>query len=228
MIFPWGAVINAAVIAAGASVGLFIGDRLPERIRSLVFQLFGLCLLVIGLKMALDSQNFIPVILAAVLGAVAGELLKLGEILENLADRLKSKVKSKNPLFTDGLINASVMVCVGAMAIVGSFEEGLGRGRTTVFTKTLIDFFSTLILASRAGSGVIFSSVAVLIYQGGLIVLATVLAPLLSPAMENCLQSTGGLLVMAIGVNMLGFKPAINISSTLPALIFAVWLPSFF
>ncbi|MDR1394961.1 MAG: DUF554 domain-containing protein [Deltaproteobacteria bacterium] len=226
MVFPWGAVINAGAVAAGASIGLAVGDRLPERARALIFQLFGLCLLAMGVKMAQDSQNFILIILAAALGGLTGELTKLSQHLDKMAEWLKKKVKSSNPLFTDGLISSSILVCAGAMAIIGSFEEGLGRGRTTVFTKTMIDFFAMLIMASRSGSGVIFSSVAILVYQGGLIILAEALAPLISPAMENCLHSTGGILLMAIGLNMAGLKPPINLSSCLPALLFAVLLPA--
>ncbi|MDR2142190.1 MAG: DUF554 domain-containing protein [Deltaproteobacteria bacterium] len=227
MVFPWGAVINALFIAVGSTIGLIIGNRLSERLQTLIFQLFGLCLLAIGLKMAMSGQNILTVILAAVLGATTGEFLSLSQRLENWAERLKRKINSQNPLFAEGLISGSVMVCAGAMAIVGSFEEGLGQGRTTVYAKTIIDFFATLILAARAGAGVIFAAVAVLVYQGSLIALAAFLAPLLSPAMENCLQSVGGLLVMAIGFNMLGLRPAINISNSLPAVVFAAILPIF-
>ncbi|MDR1577902.1 MAG: DUF554 domain-containing protein [Deltaproteobacteria bacterium] len=224
MVFPCGAVINALVIVAGSSVGLLVGSRLPERLQTLIFQLFGLCLLAIGLKMTLGDTNILIVILSAVLGAATGELFRLSQRLDALAERLKKKVNSQNPLFSQGLVSGSVMVCAGAMALVGSFEEGLGLGRTTVFAKTMIDFFATLILASRTGAGVIFASVAVLVYQGGLTILAAFLSPLLGPAI-NCLQSVGGLLVMAIGLNMLGLRPAINISNSLPAILFAAFLP---
>ncbi|MDR1871220.1 MAG: DUF554 domain-containing protein [Deltaproteobacteria bacterium] len=226
MVFPWGAVINALVILAGASVGVFIGGRLPQRLQVLIFQLFGLCLLAIGLKMALGAQNILLVILSLVLGAGAGEILKLSQRLDALAAHLKKMVNSSNPLFAEGLVNGSVMVCAGAMAIVGSFEEGLGLGRTTVYAKTLIDFFACLILAARTGAGVLFIPVTVLVYQGSLIVLAAFLAPFFSPAMENCLQSVGGLMVMGIGLNMLGLKPGVDISNSLPALLFAALLPA--
>jgi uncharacterized membrane protein YqgA involved in biofilm formation len=225
VVFPLGAVINAGVILIGSAFGLLVGERLPERLRDLVFQLFGLCLLAIGLKMTMEAKNILAVILAAVLGAATGEALKLSDKLEAGANRLKARLNSNNPQFAEGLVNSSVMVCAGAMAIVGSFEEGLGLGRTTVFTKTLIDFFSCLIMASRLGAGVVFSGLAVLVYQGGLTLLTGVLTPIMSPAMENCLQSVGGLLVMAIGVNMVGVRPAVNLSNCLPAIVYAALLP---
>jgi uncharacterized membrane protein YqgA involved in biofilm formation len=226
MVFPLGALINALVIVAGASVGVFVGDRLPKRSRALVFQLFGLCLLAIGLKMAIYSQDIVLIIIAAALGAAAGEFLQLSLRLEYWAEGLKARLKSKNPLFTKGLVNGSVMVCAGAMAIVGSFEEGLGQGRTTVYTKTTIDFFACLILASRCGAGVIFAGLAALIYQGSLTLLTAALVPLMSPLMENCLQSVGGVLIMAIGLNMLGLRPAIDVTNSLPAVLFAALLPA--
>ncbi|MDR0549099.1 MAG: DUF554 domain-containing protein [Deltaproteobacteria bacterium] len=228
MVFPLGAALNALVIGLGAVGGLFIGKYLSEKLATLIFQLFGLCLLAIGLKMTLGSLNILTVILAAVLGATLGETLRLSQRLTHLAERLKARFNGQNPLFAEGLVTTSVMVCAGAMAIVGSFEEGLGQGRTTVLTKTLIDFFSCLILAARFGSGVAFAAVAVLAYQGTLTLLAGVLAPFMSPGVENCLQSLGGLLIMAIGVNMLGVKPEINLANCLPALLFAALLPGLF
>ncbi|MDR2301359.1 MAG: DUF554 domain-containing protein, partial [Deltaproteobacteria bacterium] len=155
------------------------------------------------------------------------ELLRLSERLDSLGDYLKSKIKSNNPNFTEGLVTSSVLVCVGAMAIVGSFEEGLGQGRVTVYTKTLIDFFSVAVLASRLGSGVLLSSVPLLIYQGLLTMAAGALQPVLAGPITDCLSATGGLMVMGIGVNMIGLKPPIPISSILPALVLALIVPAF-
>jgi uncharacterized membrane protein YqgA involved in biofilm formation len=178
--------------------------------------------------MVSQGNNIILVILSCVLGAVTGELLKLSDRLDSIGDYLKKKINSKNPNFTEGLVNSSVLVCVGAMAIVGSFEEGLGHGRTTTLTKTLIDFFAMMILASKLGSGVIFSSVPILIYQGGLTILAGYLAPFMTPGIEGTLTATGGILVMGIAVNMIGLKPPVSISSSIPALIWAVIIGGLF
>jgi uncharacterized membrane protein YqgA involved in biofilm formation len=220
---PWGAIINSLTIVIGAILGLFLGSLISDRVRVLVFQLFGLCLVAISLKM-INQGNIILVLLSCVLGAITGELLKLSERLDHLGDTLKNIIKSKNPRFTEGLIESSVLVCVGAMSIIGSFEEGLGKGRTTVLTKTLIDFFSVMILASRLGSGVILASISVLVYQGALTTLASILHPYFSPGIEACLTGTGGVIVLGIAVNMIGLKPPISISSTLPALIWAIIL----
>jgi uncharacterized membrane protein YqgA involved in biofilm formation len=225
---PWGAIVNAAAVVAGGSLGLFLGGHISDRIHALVFQLFGLCLLAIGLDMAGQGANVILVLLSCVLGAVTGELLRLAERLDSLGDALKARMRSRNPRFTEGLVTSSVLVCVGAMSIVGSFEEGLGQGRTTVLTKTLIDFFAVMILSSRLGAGVVFSGAFVLAYQGGLTLLASSLQPLMTPGIESTLTATGGILVMGISANMIGVKPPISISSSIPALLWAVILGALF
>jgi uncharacterized membrane protein YqgA involved in biofilm formation len=207
---------------------LALGGLIPERVRRIIFQIFGLFLVPISLGMIQKSPNLILVMMCAILGGGLGEALNLGLKLEGLADNLKKALGSKNPFFTDGLVSSSIMVCVGAMAIVGSFEEGLGQGRTTIYTKTLIDFFAVAVLASRLGSGVIFSSVPLLLYQGLMTMAAAALQPILSGPIEACLSATGGIMVMGIGVNMIGLKPPIAISSILPALVFALILPVFF
>jgi uncharacterized membrane protein YqgA involved in biofilm formation len=225
---PWGAIINAAAVCFGATTGLFLGGFISDRIHTLVFQLFGLCLVAISLGMVGTEANMILVLLACVLGAVTGELLNLKERLDSLGDFLKARIKSKNPDFTEGLVTSSVLVCVGAMAIIGSFEEGLGKGRTTVLTKTLIDFFSVMILSSRLGAGVIFSGACVLVYQGALTLLASSLHPYMTYGIETVLTATGGILVMGIAVNMIGVKPPVSISSSIPALAWAVVLGALF
>lgn len=228
MTVPWGAIINAVAVCFGATLGLFLGGFISDRIHTLVFQLFGLCLVAISLGMVGDEANLILVLLSCVLGAVTGEILKLKERLDSLGDFLKSKIRSRNPDFTEGLVTSSVLVCVGAMSIIGSFEEGLGKGRTTVLTKTLIDFFSVMILSSRLGAGVIFSSVCILFYQGGLTLLASLLHPYMTFGIETVLTATGGILVMGIAVNMIGLKPPVSISSSIPALLWAVILGAAF
>jgi uncharacterized membrane protein YqgA involved in biofilm formation len=223
---PWGPIINAIAVAAGGTLGLFLGRVVSERMRTLVFQLFGLCLTGIALNMILKSlDSIILIILACALGAVTGEILKLSDRLDSMGDWLKKVVKSSHPHFTEGLVTSSVLVCAGAMSIVGAIEEGVERDRTTVFTKSMIDFFAVIILASRSGAGVIFCSITVLVYQGTLTMLAGTLQPFISPGILQMLTGTGGVLVLGIAFNMIGLKTPVNISSSLPALAYAVVLP---
>lgn len=220
---PVGAFVNAVGIALGSLVGVAFGSRLPERIRTIVFQGLGLCTLVLGLKMALPSQQPLIVIFSIVIGSAAGEALKLESRLMRVGDILKARLRSSNPLFTDGMVNASVLFCIGAMAIVGSFDEGIRGDRAVVFSKTLIDSFAALALASAYGIGVLFSALPVLIYQGSLTLLAGTFQQWLDPATMTELTAVGGTLIIGIALNMLEVT-RIALSNMLPSLLAVIGL----
>ena len=217
---PLGAIINALGITIGSLVGLAFGARLPERVRAIVFQGLGLCVLVIGFKMALLTQNPLIVIFSIVIGSVAGEMIGLEARLIRVGDWLKGRL---NPLFTEGMVNASVLFCIGAMAIIGSFDEGLRGDRAVVLSKTIIDSFAALAMASAYGLGVLFSAIPVLIYQGALTLLAGSLQSWLDPATMTELTAVGGTLIIGIGLNMLEIT-RISLSNMLPALLAVVGL----
>ncbi|MDL2226797.1 DUF554 domain-containing protein [Deltaproteobacteria bacterium OttesenSCG-928-M10] len=221
MVIPVGTLVNAAAVAVGASIGLAAGSVIGEKMRDSLFQTLGLCTVLIGLKMALTASDPMVVILSCVLGVVAGEMLGLADRLNRAGDALKAVLKSKNEKFTDGLVTSSIIICVGAMGIVGCFEEGLGGSRATLFSKSILDFCACMMLASVYGSGVVASAVPLLIYQGSLTLLAGVLEPYMTEGIKAALVSTGGLLIVGIGTNLMGVK-AISISNLLPALIFAI------
>lgn len=220
---PLGALVNALGIAVGSLVGVAFGSRLPERVRTIVFQGLGLCTLVLGLKMALPTQQPLIVIFSIVIGSAVGEALKLESRLMRVGDVLKARLRSSNPLFTDGMVNASVLFCIGAMAIVGSFDEGIRGDRAVVFSKTLIDSFAALALASAYGVGVLFSAVPVLIYQGSLTLLAGTFQQWLDPATMTELTAVGGTLIIGIGLNMLEVT-RIALSNMLPSLLAVIGL----
>ena len=143
---PLGAIINALGITIGSLVGLAFGARLPERVRAIVFQGLGLCVLVIGFKMALLTQNPLIVIFSIVIGSVAGEMIGLEARLIRVGDWLKGRLKSSNPLFTEGMVNASVLFCIGAMTFVGCINAGLRQDYELLFTKSLLDCISSCML----------------------------------------------------------------------------------
>ena len=223
VVIPVGALVNAGAVAVGASLGLVAGGFIGEKLRDSLFQVLGLCTVMIGLQMALTAENAIVVILSCVLGVITGEVLHLAERLSRLGDVVKRLLRSKNEKFTDGLVTSSIIICVGAMGIVGSLEEGLGGGRATLLSKSILDFCITMMLASVYGSGVVASALPLLIYQGGMTLLAGVLAPYLTVGVKAALVSTGGLMIVGIGLNLLGVKP-ISIEKLLPALGYAVIL----
>lgn len=227
MIFPFGPLVNAILVIVGSTIGIVIGSRLPERVREIVFQSLGLCTLVIGMSMALETSSPIILILSLLLGGILGELINLEGWFTSLGDLLKSKIKSANPKFTQGIVNSSVIFCVGALAIIGSFEEALNNDLTIVYSKSILDFFCSIALASAYGIGVIFSSIIIFIYQGLLVLFASSLEPIFTDKVMTELTATGGAIVLGIGFNLLNITN-LRLSNFIPALLFAVLLSTFF
>lgn len=223
MVFPMGSVMNALAILVGGGIGLLLHGRLPEKMRLVVFQGLGLCVLVIGMQMAVQGKNGLLVVLSVLIGGILGELLRLEDRFAALADRLKNLVRSSNTRFVDGMVNASLIYCIGAMAILGAFDEGIRGDHSILFTKSLLDGFASIALASTYGSGVLFSALPVLLYQGVLTVFASSFQAYFSEYLIAQLSATGGTLILGIGINLLGLT-AIRLSSLLPSLVVIVVL----
>ena len=217
MVFPLGPLVNAAAVIAGGLIGLALGARLPERMRTIVFQGLGLCTMVIGMQMTFKTASPVMLIFSILLGGLCGEALKLEERFMRLSDRLKKRLRSGNPLFTEGLVNATVLFCIGAMSFLGSFDEGLRGDRTLVYSKSVMDGFSAIALASAYGSGVPLAAVPLLLYQGLLVLFAGLIQPWIGPAALNEITALGGLMVIGIGLNLLNLTQ-IRLTNMLPAL----------
>lgn len=224
---PVGTIVNVLAVLVGGAAGLLAGNRLPERLRLVVFQGLGLCTLAIGVTMILKMHNPLVVIFSVVMGAVAGELLGLERRFEALSERLKARLKSDNELFTDGLVTAFLIFCVGSMTILGAFDEGLRGDPTLLFTKSMLDGFAAIALAATYGLGVLFSVVPLFLYQYGLTLFAGLLQHLFTEAMIAQLTATGGVLILGIGLNLLNIK-RIPLTNFLPALVFSVLLSLWF
>ncbi len=227
MVLPVGTLVNAGAVVCGSVLGLLLHGRFPEKIRTVAFQGVGLCVLLIGMQMAFEVKNPVIMILSVVLGGILGELLKLEELFERMAACLKRVLHSKNPLFTDGLISASLIFCIGAMAIIGSFDEAIRGDRSLLFTKSVLDGFTSIVLASTYGVGVLFSALPILLYQGALTLFASSFQSFFSPVIISQLTATGGILILGIGINILEIKQ-IRISSMLPSLVLVVVLTQIF
>ena len=217
MVFPLGPLVNAAAVIAGGLIGLALGARLPERMRAIVFQGLGLCTLVIGMQMAFKTASPVMLIFSILLGGLCGEAIRLEERFMRLSDSLKGRLRSDNPLFTEGLVNAAVLFCIGAMSFLGSFDEGLRGDRTLVYSKSVMDGFSAIALASAYGSGVPLAAVPLLLYQGLLVLFAGLIQPWIGPAALNEITALGGLMVIGIGLNLLNLTQ-IRLTNMLPAL----------
>ncbi|QGY39041.1 DUF554 family protein [Pseudodesulfovibrio cashew] len=224
---PIGSIVNALAIIGGSVIGCWLQSRFPERIRTIVFQGLGLCVLLIGIQMALKVENILIVIFAVLLGGITGELARLDTMFERLGNKFKQLIKSKNPNFTDGLITASLIYCIGAMAIVGSLEEGINNNPEILFTKAILDGFGSVALAASYGSGVLFSAIPVFLYQGSMTIGAGFFQQYFSELMIAQVSACGGLLIIGIGINLLELTE-IRLANLLPALAYVVALTAFF
>ena len=225
MVLPIGSLINALVVIFGGMLGMLLGNRLPERVREIVFQGLGMCTLVIGMSMALKTGNPLYMVGSVLLGALIGEGLRLEDGIARGSDRLKKALRSGNGRFTDGFVSATVLFCIGAMAILGPPQEGLDGDMTTVLTKSMLDFFASIAFGAAYGSGVMWSALPLLLYQGSITVFAKSIRPLLSDMMLVELTAVGGVIILGIGINLLELKK-IRLSNFLPALVVSVLLCS--
>jgi len=220
---PLGSIVNAATVIVGSLIGLLVRSKLPENIKTIIFQGVGLGTLVLGMTMALEVQNFLVFIFSLILGGILGELARLDTRMEASGDWLKAKIRSSNERFTEGLITAFLIFCVGSMTFVGALNEGLTGDRTLILTKSILDGFTSIVLASVYGIGVMFSAIPLFIVQAGLTLLATQLQGVLSDLLIAQLTAVGGALVLGIGLNLLEIKK-IKTSNLLPGLLVVIVL----
>jgi len=221
-----GTIVNIITVLVGGGFGLFIGNKLPDRIKKIAMEGVGLSSLALGFMLALKTDNIIIMVFSVILGAVVGEILKIEDFLEGVGEKIKRKIGSEGS-FTEGFITASLIFCVGSMAIVGAINEGLTGDATLLYTKSILDGITSIALSSTLGIGVLFSTLFILIYQGGLTIGASLVKTLLTPHTVNMITGVGGVLIIGIGLNILGLKK-LKLSNFLPALIFAFILSIFF
>lgn len=220
---PIGTFINITAVIIGSLIGLLLGSRFPEKIKIIAFQGLGLISLLIGMQMALKVENPLTLIFSILMGAIIGELINLEKIFDNAGEFLKQKVKSKNTRFTEGLVTAFIIFCIGSMTFVGSINEGISGDKTLLLTKSMLDGFTSIALASTFGIGVMFSVIPMLILQGGLTIFAGMFQPFFTPSLINQLTATGGILILGIGINLLEIKK-IKVINMLPSLLVIILL----
>ncbi|WP_320006384.1 DUF554 domain-containing protein [Maridesulfovibrio sp.] len=224
---PTGSLVNGAAIIGGSIIGILLHSRFPDRIREIIFQALGLGVMLIGIQMSLKVQDILVLMFSLLIGGVLGELLRLDTMFERGASWIKSKVGSNDTGFVDGIITSSLIFCIGAMAIIGSFEEGINGDTTILYTKSILDGFASIALASSYGVGVLFSFIPVILYQGALTIFASSFQEWFSPLMISQLTACGGLLIIGISLTLLEIK-RINLSNLLPSLGMVIVLTFFF
>jgi uncharacterized membrane protein YqgA involved in biofilm formation len=221
-----GTLVNAAAIVAGSSIGLVFRKSLPDRYQEVYFQAVGLFTMLLGVKMAMAMSEPLLVVLSLVVGGFAGTGMKLEKKTGQLGDYVKAKTRSKDDRFTEGFITAFLLFCMGSMTIVGAIEEGFGRTSDLLLTKSVMDFFSAIMLASGLGIGVLFSFVLLLLFQGGITLFVSVAGKDIPGGMISEITAAGGIILIGLSLNLLKIKK-LEVVNLLPALLFIclfVWL----
>jgi uncharacterized membrane protein YqgA involved in biofilm formation len=226
MHFPMGTLFNAAAVIAGSAIGLALRRGLPEQFKTAVFQAIGLVTLVIGVQMVLQARNATSLLLlvfSLLIGALLGTALMLQDRLEAVSERLKRRSGNSESGFTEGLVSAFLIFCVGSLTILGCLQEGLTGDATLLYTKSVLDGFMSIALASTFGWGVMASVIPLLALQLGLTVLGGLFGASASPALRANVTAVGGTLILGIGLNLLQLTK-LKLVNFLPALVIVVLL----
>ncbi len=218
-----GTIINVGAVIVGSVVGLILRKQLPEKLTTIAFQAIGLFTVFLGITMALKTEHFLIMIFSIVLGSIIGQLLDIDAWLTGLSEKLKKKWHSKNEKFSEGLVTAFLLFCMGSMTILGAIEEGLGGKPNLLLAKSLLDGFASIALSAALGIGVLFSIIPLFIYQGGLTLLAKLFENSVTIPIINELTAVGGLILIGLGITILEIKK-LKVINMIPALVIVVVL----
>jgi len=218
-----GVLVNAIAIVIGGVLGVLLKKGIPQKVEKCVMSALGLCVVVIGVQGAMNGMDTLVVIISAVLGTILGSLMDIDKQVNRLGDFVEAKFRKKEGgtvTLAEGFVSATLLFCVGAMAVVGSLNSGLRGDHTMLFTKSILDFFSGMMLAVSLGAGVLLSSVSVLVFQGAIALLAGVLEPLLMaiPGSIEQISCVGSVMILAIGTNLMGVTK-IKVANMLPGIV---------
>lgn len=225
-----GTLINVLAVLAGGGIGLFLKGGMKQRYQDTMMQALGLATIFVGIVGALQgmltvtdgalgSQGTLLMVLSLTLGGIAGEFLNIELGLERFGEWLKKKAHAENNArFVEAFVTTSLVICVGAMAVVGSLEDGLNGNPSTLIIKSALDFAIVIVFASTLGIGSLFSAIPIAIWEGGITAAALFVAPYMSDALITDLSAVGSVLIFGVGVNLL-FDRGIKVANLLPALL---------
>lgn len=223
-----GTIVNAAAIILGGALGLLFGHSMPEKMNSTIIQGLGLAVLLVGIDMALQTNNSLVVIGSLVIGGAIGECIDIEKKLKSLGTWMEKKFTSgEDGRFTRAFISASLIYCIGAMSITGSIESGIKGNHSILMVKSLLDGTTAIVFATSMGAGVLASAIPVLLYQGAITLAASLLQNVLTQPIITEMSATGGLLIVGIGLNILQIKE-INVGNLLPGIFVAIPLSLLF
>ena len=230
--------INAGLVLLGSVIGLLFKNKISDRFSSVITQALALCVLGIGISNVLKSSDTLCVIICLVLGTLIGEALKIEDRLDAAGELLRRKLikEDSTSRFTEGFVTATLLYCIGAMAITGSIEAGLNHNYSIIVSKGVIDGVTSITFAAAMGVGVAFSIIPLIIYQGAITLLASVVGPYLSDVVIAAMTATGGTLIIGLAINMLNIPNVkIRVGNMLPAIFLPIayiplvnWITSLF
>lgn len=223
-----GTLVNAGAIIVGTLLGVLLKNGIPEKIQDIIFKAVGISVMLIGLLGVVGNEgNSMMLVLSLVIGGVIGELLNLEGRMESLGEKVKAKfIKPGNKgsdTFVEGFVSATILFCVGAMAIVGSLNDGMLHDPSTLYTKAILDGITSIIMAASLGIGVAFSAIPILIYQGAITILASVLSGFFTESLIQNMSFVGNAVIFCIGLNFL-FPKKIKVGNFAPALFMPILL----
>jgi uncharacterized membrane protein YqgA involved in biofilm formation len=228
-----GTLLNIATVLIGGALGLLFGARIPEPLKATVISGIGLFTTAMGLQMFLNTENPLIVLGSLLIGTLLGEWWKIEDGLQNLGkfleQRFSREEENSSNKFVRGFLAASLLFCVGPMTILGSIQDGLTGDYNLLAIKSVLDGFASLAFASTLGVGVMFSTIVILVYQGGISLLAAQLDSIVTPSMMNELTATGGVILLGLAISSLLEIKKIRVGNMLPSLAvapFIVWILS--
>lgn len=217
-----GVLVNVITVLLGSSIGLLFKKGIPARVSKAAMIGLGACTVYIGITGSLCGENVLILISSVVLGAIIGTLLNIDGRISHFAEKVESKFKKdgSNVSIAEGIISATLLFCVGSMTVTGSIQAGLTGDNSILITKAMLDLVSSMMLASSLGIGVLLSAGVVFIIQGGLVLLAGLISPLMSAGAINEMTCAGSILIIMIGTNLMGITK-IKVADYLPAILLA-------
>ena len=225
----FGVLVNVATVLIGSTIGLLFRKMIPQHATDFIMKGIGLCTIYIGIDGALGGTNPLIAIISMAVGALIGELADLDKHLNHFAGKLEERFKRKDgsgPSIAEGFVTASLVFCVGAMTIVGSLQSGLTGDHSMLITKATLDLVSSLIFAASLGIGVMMAAAFVLVFQGGIVLIAQAAAPFLTDYVIGEMTCVGSILIMALGMNIIGVTN-FKVMNYLPAIFIPILLCTF-
>ena len=217
-----GTIVNTAAIIAGCAIGHFAGRFISAPLRRTMMAGLGLAVLLVGVQLALQSQHIMIIIASLLIGGIIGELAGIERRLQEFGERLQERFSSHGSI-AEGFVTASLLYCVGAMAIMGALQDGVGDPPTILYAKAALDGIASIALTVTLGPGVVLSIIPLIIYQGGLTLLAGSASVIMTEPAVTEMNGIGGLLIIAIGLDLLDIK-RLPIGNLLPAVFIALLL----